>query len=317
MNSHSVMTNATLTFNAYAKINLTLDVFSKRADGYHDIASVMQTISLRDTLHFTRRAEPGIGFTCHTPDAPDVPTDATNLVVRAAQLVLDTAQANGHAITGGVKIHLEKRIPSQAGLGGGSSDAATALRGVQSVLDLADAGLPLETLYTLAAQLGSDVPFFLMGGTVAARGRGEKLSALPDGPPLSLVIVKPDESVSTGWAYNALDAAPDRKSHRATKRMEEALRGLDHDRVVAFQSNDFELPIFQHYPKLAWLHDELMMAGCQIARLCGSGSALYGVAANPTEAERIAGLLRKKYPRAHATHTIPRAEAVSQPAEAA
>ncbi len=315
MNSHSVMTNATLILNAYAKINLTLDVFSKRADGYHDIASVMQTISLHDTLHFTRRAEPGIIFTCDAPDAPDVPTDATNLVVRAAQLVINAAQANGHAIEGGMEIHLEKRIPSQAGLGGGSSDAATTLRGVPTVLGLADADLPPDTLHTLAAQLGSDVPFFLMGGTAAARGRGEKLSALPDGPPLPLVIVKPDESVSTGWAYNALDDAPDRKSHRATKRMEEALRGNDHDRVVAFQSNDFELPIFQQYPKLAWLHDDLMMAGCQIARLCGSGSALYGVAANTKEAERIATLLRKKYPRAHAAHAIPRARAISQPAE--
>lgn len=314
-NSHSVMTNATLTLNACAKINLTLDVFSKRADGYHEIASVMQTISLHDTLHFTRREEPSIRFTCDAPDAPDVPTDATNLVVRAAQLVIDTAQASGHAIEGGVEIHLEKRIPSQAGLGGGSSNAATALRGVQTVLGLDDAVLPLKTLQALAAQLGSDVPFFLIGGTASARGRGEKLSALPDCPQLALVIVKPDESVSTAWAYNALDDLPNRKSHRGTKRMEEALRSSDHDRIIAFQSNDFELPIFEYHPKLAWLHDDLMMAGCLTARLCGSGSALYGIVGNAGEAERVAALLRKKYPRTHTAHTLTRAQANSEPAE--
>lgn len=295
----------TFTLNAYAKINYTLDVFSKRADGYHDIASVMQTISLHDTLRFTRRDEPGIVFTCKAPDAPDVPTDASNLVVRAAQLVLEAAREAGRTVQSGIAIHLEKRIPSQAGLGGGSSDAATALRGTEMALELAAADLPLPTL---AAQLGSDVPFFLRGGTAVARGRGEKLSALPDGPPFALVVVKPEENVSTGWAYNALDALAERKSHRATRRMEEALRRGDHDRILAFQSNDFELPVFQQHPRLAWLHDELMMAGCLTARLCGSGSALYGIASNAAQAERIAALLRPKYPRTHVAHTLSRAE---------
>lgn len=307
------MPNATLTLNAYAKINLTLDVFSKRADGYHDIASVMQTISLHDTLHFTRREQPGIGFTCDAPDAPDVPTDATNLVVRAALLVMEKARESGHILEGGTEIHLIKRIPSQAGLGGGSSDAATALRGVQTLFGLTDTELPLKPL---AAQLGSDVPFFLMGGTATARGRGENLTSLPDAPNFALVVVKPEESVSTAWAYNALDAQADRKSHRATKRMEEALRSGDHDRVLAFQSNDFEQPIFEHYPKLAWLHDELMMAGCLTARLCGSGSALYGIVPTPAGAERIAALLRKKYPHTHAARALPRAESILQPVNA-
>ena len=298
------MTYPTLTYRACAKINLTLDVFSKRADGYHDIASVMQTISLADTLHVTRSDTPGIAFTCDAPDAPDVPTDATNLVVRAAQSVLDAAGAAGKTNVGGVVLHLSKRVPSQAGLGGGSSDAASALRGVNTALDL---GLDAATLKTLAAGLGSDVPFFLAGGTVAARGRGEKLTPLDDAPSLALVIVKPDASVSTGWAYGELDADATRKSHRATKRMEEALRENDPARILAFQSNDFELPIFRHYPKLAWLHDELMMAGCLTARLCGSGAALYGVASSPSEAERISALLRRAYPQTFAARALSRA----------
>ena len=302
-------TSQPLLLNAYAKINLTLDVFSKRADGYHDIASVMQTISLSDTLRFTRTDAPGITFTCDTPDAPDVPTDATNLVVQAAQAVLDAAKEAGTTVAGGVAIHLVKRIPSQAGLGGGSSDAATALRGVNAVLDLK---LENAQLKTLAAQLGSDVPFFLNGGTAAARGRGEKLTPLPDARGFALVIVKPDENVSTGWAYGELDAIPDRQSHRATKRMEEALRSDDHDRVIAFQSNDFELPIFQHHPKLAWLHDELMMAGCVTAHLCGSGSALYGVlAVQGADETRIAGMLQKRYPRTYIAHTLDRFQSLA------
>lgn len=198
-------------------------------------------------------------------------------------------------------------IPSQAGLGGGSSDAAAALRGVNGLLEKP---LSTEELRPLAAELGSDVPFFLIGGTAVARGRGEKLTPLDDAPTYPLVIVKPDQNVSTGWAYNELDTLPDRQSHRATKRMEEALQNLDHGRILAFQSNDFELPIFQQYPALAWLNDEMMMAGCLNARLCGSGSAMYGIARSMAEANRIVGLLKQKYPRTYTAHTLKRSEAL-------
>jgi 4-diphosphocytidyl-2-C-methyl-D-erythritol kinase len=181
------------TVRAFAKINLTLDVFSKRADGYHSMASVMQTISLHDTLKLTRRREPGIGFTCDAPDAAQIPADATNLVYRAAESILLAAEAAGKKIEGGVDLHLTKQLPAQAGLGGGSSDAAATLVGMNRWLHL---DLPASTLHACAAALGSDVPFFLMGGTAVARGRGENLTALPDAPRSYLVIVKPEESVS-------------------------------------------------------------------------------------------------------------------------
>ncbi len=294
-----------LTLTACAKINLTLDVFSKRADGYHSLASVMQAIGLTDTLTFTRRTAPGIAFTCDAPEAFAIPTDASNLVVRAAQVALDTATQAGQPMESGVAIHLEKRIPAQAGLGGGSSDAAAALVGVNRLLDL---GLDAKTLHTQAAALGSDVSFFLVGGTAAARGRGENLTPLPDAPTLWLVLVKPEENVSTAWAYGELDAIPDRASHRATKRMEEALRGGDRDRLIAWQSNDFELPVFTHFPRLAWLHDELRMGGALTAHLCGSGAALYGVAEDEAAALRIADLLRQRYAQVYATRTLTRAE---------
>jgi len=300
------MTNAVVslperTVFACAKINLTLDVFSKRADGYHSLASVMQAISLRDTLRLTRRETPGVGLVCEGSQAQGIPTDATNLVCRAAQAVIEAAAAVGQAIEGGVDILLTKEIPSQAGLGGGSSDAAAALLGVTALLGL---DLGAETLHTLAAALGSDVPFFLRGGTMAARGRGESLTPLPDAPTLWLVVVKPEENVSTGWAYGQLDALPERQSHRGTRRLEAALRSQDLDRLIAWQSNDFELPVFAHFPRLAWLHDELRMAGALTAHLCGSGAALYGVAENAAEAHRIATLLRPLYPSVRVARTL-------------
>src|SRR5258706_16048291 len=121
------LSTSALAVSAYAKINLTLDVFSKRADGYHSLASIMQAISLHDTLLLARRELPGIGFTCVVPPSQGIPTDATNLVVRAAQSVLDEAARRKQTVKGGLVLDLTKRIPSQAGLGGGSSDAAAAL----------------------------------------------------------------------------------------------------------------------------------------------------------------------------------------------
>lgn len=293
------------TVRAFAKINLTLDVFSKRADGYHGLASVMQAISLHDTLTLTRREAGGIGFTCDAPAVAEIPADATNLVYRAAQAVLATAEAAGLQVEDGVDLHLVKQIPAQAGLGGGSSDAAAALLGMNALLKL---DLPPAVLHECAASLGSDVPFFLMGGTATARGRGENLTALPDAPPLHLVVVKPEESVSTGWAYGRLDAIPERASHRATGRLEQALKAEDRERLLAFQSNDFELPVFTHFPRLAWLHDELMMAGALTAHLCGSGAALYGVAADAASAQRIVERLQGRYPFVATARSLTRAE---------
>ncbi len=293
------------TVRAFAKINLTLDVFSKRADGYHSMASVMQVISLHDTLTLTRQEEPGLRFTCDAPEGAEIPADATNLVYRAAQSVLTAAEAAGHSIEGGVGLHLVKRIPAQAGLGGGSSDAAATLLGMNALLGL---DLPVSTLHACAAALGSDVPFFLVGGTATARGRGENLTALPDAPPCWLVVVKPEESVSTAWAYSQLDAIPERASHRATGRLEQALRADDRDRLLAFQCNDFELPVFTHFPRLAWLHDELMMAGALTAHLCGSGAALYGVAPDAVAAQRTADRLQGRYPYVSIARSLNRAE---------
>lgn len=298
-------TPSSLTVRAYAKINLTLDVFSKRADGYHGVASVMQTIGLSDTLHLAMSDTEGIQFSCDAPSSIPVPNDPTNLVYRAAQNLIEASKESGKPTPKGVSLRLEKRVPSQAGLGGGSSDAAAALRGLNA---LCEWGWSDKELIAFSSQLGSDVPFFILGGTVVARGRGEMLTPLADAPPLSLVVVKPDIGVSTGWAYSALDSIEERASHRATKRMEEALALNDTGRFLSFQSNDFERVVFEQVKELFWLHDELIMAGAQTAHLCGSGSAVYGVAKSQEEAQRITRLLLQKYPLTFATRTLSRAE---------
>ncbi len=288
-----------LTLASYAKLNYTLDVLSPRPDGYHNLASVMETISLTDTLRLQTVDAPGIALSC---EAPGVPVDQSNLAYRAAAALLQATGADR-----GVRITLEKRIPSRAGLGGGSSNAAYTLLGLNHLLDLR---LPPERLAAIAAGLGSDVPFFLVGGTASVRGRGEVLTPLPDGPPLWFVVVKPDVNVSTAEAYRALDALPDRVSNRGTRRMEEVLAEEDPERVTARMSNDFEQAVCTQHPAIALALDDLLMARARNARLCGSGAAVFGVAFGRSEAEEIARLMRLKYQEVHVCRALGRDEAL-------
>lgn len=289
-----------ITAHAYAKINLTLDVLNKRSDGYHSLVTVMQTISLCDSLEFSQGSRPGICLRCAGTFASVVPADSSNLAVRAAQSILDAA-----GIQSGIDILLHKRTPAQAGLGGGSSDAAATLLGVTRLLGL-DIGPKL--LHELASALGSDVPFFLSGGTAVVRGRGENVSPIVDAPKMWLVIVKPEECVSTAEAYGLLDAIENRASARATKQFEEAIKSGDIRRTVTGQSNDFEFAILTRLPRLAWLRDELQMAGALTAHLCGSGSAVYGVAKNEADAKQIAARLRARYTHVFVARTLSRIE---------
>jgi len=288
-----------ITVTAWAKVNYTLDVLSRRPDGFHNLASVMQTVSLGDRISVERAGAAGITLEC---DDPGLPADESNLAWRAARAALGAA-----GVDAGLHIRLEKRIPVQAGLGGGSTDAAAVLRATDRLLGL---GLGSLRLADIAASLGSDIPFFLTGGTAVVRGRGEAVAPLPDGPALWFVIVKPEVSVSTARAYAALDALPDRVSARATRRMEEALREGDADRVVARMANDFEAAVTEH-PGIVALMDDLLMARARNARLCGSGSAVFGVAMGRAEAEEIARIARLKHARVHVCRAISRAESVA------
>lgn len=255
---------------ALAKINLDLRVLAKRADGYHELRTIFQTVSLSDTLE--------IGFTparttsIELQDSADIPD---NLVVRAARLLMDSMRT-----TGRIAMRLEKRIPMGAGLGGGSSDAAAVLLALPV---LAGKQLPLPTLCSIGQQLGSDVPFFLFGGTAVGIGRGTELFPMPDAPARPGVIVAPDIHVSTAGAYRALGA-------RLTTESQEnkifSFQSHTWDVVDGAAANDFEAVVLERESRLARLKQRLIRAGASPAMMTGSGSALFGLFRDRSQAAR-------------------------------
>lgn len=272
--------------NAYAKINLFLDVVGRRSDGFHDVNTVMQTVSLFDTITLSASASPTSRVTLRTDDAT-LPTDGKNLVVRAAERYL--RQAGISAI---VDIVLEKKIPVAAGLAGGSSDAAATLR----AMDRAFGGaLTRAELLDLAATIGSDVPFCLVGGVGLCRGRGEVLTPLDGESRGAYVIGCADESVSTPVAYAELDRIYHnfdgsvrfgRDDVCAT--LIEQLRGND---VPTALYNIFEEPIFAMASGARMTKELLLNAGARAAQMSGSGPSVFGVFDTEDGAERAAAVL--------------------------
>jgi 4-diphosphocytidyl-2-C-methyl-D-erythritol kinase len=247
---------------ALAKINLDLRVLGKRPDGFHELRTVFQTISLGDTLE--------IAYTPGRKTAITLADDlriADNLAVRAARLVMEGMRA-----TGRIEMRLTKRIPIGAGLGGGSSDAAAVLLALPA---LVGRPMSLPTLSAIGEQLGSDVPFFLLGGTAVGIGRGSELFPLPDTPEQRGILVAPGIHVNTAQAYRDL-------SPRLTTELQQ-------NKIVSFQSvtwdtsslasarNDFETVVFEQHRKLATLKKRLVRAGATVALMTGSGSALFGL----------------------------------------
>ena len=185
----------TLREYAFAKINLTLDVLGKREDGYHDLRSVMQTVSIRDDIEIDLGTGKPWNLLC---DKEDIPVDERNLAWKAAKLFFETTKKDPD----GLEIRITKRIPCEAGLGGGSADAAAVLRALNRHYD---APFSILALAELGAQIGSDVPFCVLGGTAMVEGRGERLRKLPDMPDCFIVVCKPDFSCSTAKLYEELD----------------------------------------------------------------------------------------------------------------
>lgn len=285
----------TLTGNAYAKINLTLDIAGVRADGYHDLESVMHTVSLCDRIVVRQSRTGGVVLGCNLPY---IPRDGRNLAVRAAEAFFEAAGIVG----AGLEIHMKKNIPVGAGLGGGSADAAAVLRLLNKMYGRP---LALPRLYEIGLSLGADVPFCMRGGAALARGIGEQLSAAPEMPDCHLVICKPPVSVSTRRAYALLDQS-EQLEHPPASRMLDALRAKDLQAVCAALGNSFQAPIEAERPVIGEVRRALLEKGAMGALMSGSGSAVFGIFAQETPAQSAAAALRTRFRETFVVRPLPR-----------
>lgn len=275
----------TLYEGAFAKLNLTLDVLGKREDGYHDIKSVMQAVSIRDDVEIDIGTGKPWTLEC---DKEGVPCDETNLAWKAAKLYCDTM----HRDPGGIAIRITKRIPMQSGMGGGSADAAAVLRALNKHY-----GDPLSifALAELGAQIGSDVPFCVLCGTAMVEGRGEQLRKLPDMPDCIFVVVKPGFAVSTPELYQRIDSCeiaqrPDNSA------MESALLAGDLEKVAHGLCNVFDPIVTQEHLELNYIKSLFHQYGAVGYQMTGSGSAVYAIVSEFEIAAVICNMLKDNYP---------------------
>jgi 4-diphosphocytidyl-2-C-methyl-D-erythritol kinase len=292
---------APLRVRCPAKINLGLWILGKRADGYHEIDTILQTIALEDDITLEPARE---GLALTTRGIP-IPGDAPNLVTRAWDLLVERADGR---LPRGIRATLTKRIPVGAGLGGGSSDAAGFLLGANRLLGL---DLSMDELHALAARLGSDVPFFIRGGTARATGRGEVVRQLcPIPGPLWIVLITPPVAISTTWAYGQVSLRLTRNDDRATF-LESALAGRDLDAAWSEMRNDFEDVVLPGFPVLAALRHALIGGGAVKALLAGSGSTLFGIQRTREDALRLANGLVGRGAQVRAVRTLERGAVVA------
>lgn len=276
----------TLYEGAFAKVNLTLDVLGKREDGYHDLKSVMQTISLRDDIEI----DVGTGKDwCLLCDKEGIPCDGRNLAWKAAKIFLDTIGKD----PGGLEIRITKRIPSEAGLGGGSADAAAVLRALNRHYDYP---MSVAALAELGGLVGSDVPFCVLGGTAVAEGRGERLRKLPDMPDCVFVVCKPDFSSSTPALYAKLDEKSI-SAHPNHEAMEKAILTGDLGAVAQNLYNVFDPVVTEDHLELNYIKSIFNSYGSVGQQMTGSGSAVFGIVPEFEYAAVICQMLKDNYPQ--------------------
>ena len=276
----SKVIQSSLSLPSYAKINWSLRILGKRPDGYHEVQTLLQTISLHDDIHFQLSDDEAITLSC---DTPEIPTDNENLIVCAAHALKDR-----YGIDQGVRIRLEKKIPTKAGLGGASSNAAVSLLALAHLWNVKEVNPVLE----IAASLGADVSFFLLGGCALATGTGATVSSLPENANSDLqhlIVITPNVSVSTAEAYAALrsPALTTKNTNPILSSSRDPVNSLDSQpwplregRRVRSQSrfeNDFESVIFDIEPEIKRTKDALLQAGALGALLAGSGSSVFGI----------------------------------------
>lgn len=249
-----------LILSAPAKINYLLDVIGKRPDGYHDLRMIMQRVNLCDEVSLTLTNTPAINVTCNAKGAPDGPR---NIAWKAARTLLDLVESGN-----GVDIEIVKNIPVAAGLGGGSSDAAAVLMGMNELLKL---GLTDQVLMEIGCKLGADVPFFIFRKTALAEGIGEKLSSLPKMPKCWILLVNPGIHVSTAWVYQSLQLT----NKRDLNKLPEFFESVDH--IVSILSNDLESVAIQAFPVIAEIKTQLINLGAAGSMMSGSGPTVFGI----------------------------------------
>ena len=267
---------APVVYEAFAKLNLGLWILGKRRDGYHEILTVYQSIDLSDELVFEDAPD---GVIEVGSDRPDVPSGPANLAFQAAALLRD--ECDGRA--GGVRVRIRKRIPSGAGLGGGSSDAAATLVALNERWAL---GFEAAVLERLGARIGSDVPFFVRGGTQAGRGRGEILEPLRALENAAFLLVLPDLQISTPWAFARAKIGLTR-SGSAFSMVKLGIQDGDLRRLGAALGNDLEAAVAAEYPVIEEIHSFLESRGCAGVAMTGSGSGVFGVLGSLDQARAV------------------------------
>ncbi len=274
------------TQKAFAKINLSLDVVGRRADGYHELISVMQSISLYDTLRFEKKCGNGMSFCSNC----NLPANEDNLIFRAAEAYFEAAGTRF-----GLHVELDKRIPMKAGLGGGSADAAAALRALN---ELDGARFSLEELCEIGIQIGADVPFCIMGGTRLCRGIGEKMQEIPNLLRPFVVVVMGAEGISTPQAFAAIDEKCGdfkgalRAAEEKHKAITECLKNGKTDTVSGVIYNLFEDIILPIRPRVGEIKRALADAGAYAAQMSGSGPAVFGLFEKRAQAQDAAALFQ-------------------------
>lgn len=278
----------TLYEGAYAKLNLTLDVLDKRPDGYHDLKSVMQTVSIRDDIEID--VGTGRPWSLHCSD-DSIPTDERNLAWKAAKTFFEATGKDPD----GLEIRIHKRIPTEAGMGGGSADAAAVLRALNKHYDNP---FSILALAELGASVGSDVPFCTLCGTAMVEGRGERLRKLPDMPDCVFVICKPDFSSSTPALYKKIDetAIAVRPDHKA---MESGLLAGDLGKIASSLCNVFDPIVTQEHLELNYIKSIFNSYGAVGQQMTGSGSAVFAIVESFEYAAVICNMLKENYPQVY------------------
>jgi 4-diphosphocytidyl-2-C-methyl-D-erythritol kinase len=283
-----------LKLPSFAKINWTLQIFGKRPDGYHEVATLLQSISLCDGLTFELREDHEISLTC---DDPAISVDDSNLIVRAAK-ALQTDR--------GIDITLNKVIPAKGGLGGGSSNAAVTLLALNH---LWEKNLETADLMRIGATIGADVPFFLIGGSAEGRGTGTDLCAVEDVEQKHLIVITPNATVSTATAYASLNRGSLTTSDPASILSSSFSQAVSGDSGQWPLHNDFEVTIFEIEPEIKRAKVALLDAGARGALLAGSGSSVFGIFDDEAVRDRALGKLRREAGwRVFSCHTLSRAE---------